>query len=52
LPELTSFDSSFEVSNKESKRRDIKRDPKLKEKEKLWDSILVEASSSSDEGYD
>jgi hypothetical protein len=63
LPELTISgyedmpDQSIEelVKKKDSKRRDIKKDPKLKEKERLWDTILVEtgneSSSEDEEGY-
>jgi hypothetical protein len=53
---MTGFDTSIEeklTRQTESKRRDIKKDAKLKEKEKLWDTILVETGedSSSDDEY-
>lgn len=53
---MTGFDTSIEeklTKQTETKRRDIKKDAKLKEKEKLWDTILVETGecSSSDDEY-
>ena len=52
---MTGVDTSFEekLSKQTEKRRDIKKDKSVKEKEKLWDTILVETgdSSSSDDEY-
>jgi len=52
---MTGVDTSFEekLSKQTEKRRDIKKDKSIKEKEKLWDTILVETgdSSSSDDEY-
>jgi len=52
---MTGIDTSFDekLTKQTEKRRDIKKDKSVKEKEKLWDTILVETgdSSSSDDEY-
>ena len=48
-----SYDALNKLTKQTEKRRDIKKDKTVKEKEKLWDTILVETgdSSSSDDEY-
>lgn len=54
MPELDDAEKQDLVRNKDqqSKRRDIKQDPKDKAKERLWASIVDAAANDEDESSD